>query len=54
MKVLSFDCCKCCEEGVDPDLHTNSEFKGHDIGCDSCRNYKEWKPKGEKNEGIKL
>jgi len=29
-------CCECCKQGVDPDLHADPEFKGHDTDCTLC------------------
>lgn len=39
-QVDFFECCECCAGGVDPDLHSDPEFEGHEIGCTLCSNYK--------------
>lgn len=37
MAAMRYGCCACCKD--DPGFH-DEEFAGHEIGCDSCRDYR--------------
>jgi len=42
MSAVRYACCDCCKTGIDPWLHDDPAFAGHEIGCDSCRNFTPW------------
>lgn len=36
MTTTTYRCCACCAAGVDPDLHAEKGFTGHDVNCTTC------------------